>query len=93
MAPRRSILGGMSLRTVEELCGELGLEFVEQQLSLYDCLTADEALLASTPYCLAGVSRINEVSLSWPGKVYLHLLEGWSRRVGVDIRQQILANR
>lgn len=91
--PQRAILGGISLLTVQELCAELGLVFREQPLGLYDCLTADEALLASTPYCLAGVSRINDVAMPWPGQVYLRLLEGWSRWVGVDIRQQIFSNR
>src|SRR5262249_46869898 len=61
--PRQSVLGGISLRVVEELCRELGIPFAERPLTLYDCLTAEEALLASTPYCLAGVSRIQGVDL------------------------------
>jgi branched-chain amino acid aminotransferase len=89
--PRQSILGGISLRVVEELCGELGIPFAERALTLYDCLTADEALLASTPYCLAGVSRIQGVDLPWPGPVWRRLLDAWSQKVGLDIRQQITA--
>jgi branched-chain amino acid aminotransferase len=91
--PRESILGGISLQTVRELCAELDIRFEERPLSVYDCINADEALLTSTPYCLAGVSRINGVSLPWPGPVWLSLLERWNHLVAVDIRQQILANR
>jgi len=88
--PRRSILGGVSLRVVEELCGELGLPFEERPLSLEECLAADEALLTSTPYCVAGVRRLNESALTWPGPVWRKLIDAWSRQVKVDIPGQIL---
>lgn len=87
--PRESVLGGISLRVVEELCGQLGIRFEERPLGVYDCLTADEALLTSTPYCLAGVSRINGVALPWPGPLWQRLLAAWSDLVGIDIRSQI----
>jgi branched-chain amino acid aminotransferase len=89
--PRTSVLGGISLQVVEELCGELGIGFEERPLGLYDCLSADEAMLASTPYCLAGVSRISGTPLPWPGKVFQRLLQAWGERVGLDVRRQILA--
>jgi branched-chain amino acid aminotransferase len=88
--PRDAILGGISLQVVEELCGELGITFMERLLRLDDCLTADEALLTSTPYCVAGVSRINDTTLPWPGPVWQRLLAAWSDRVGIDVRRQIL---
>jgi branched-chain amino acid aminotransferase len=88
--PRDTILGGISLQVIEELCGELGITFLERLLRLDDCLTADEALLTSTPYCVAGVSRINDTTLSWPGPVWQRLLAAWSDRVGIDVRRQIL---
>jgi branched-chain amino acid aminotransferase len=87
--PRSSILGGISLQVVEELCALQGIPFEEQPLTVSDCLSADEAMLASTPYCLAGVSRINNVSLPWPGKIFLQLLQAWSEMLGFDIRGQI----
>ncbi len=90
--PGTSVLGGISLLTVEELCAELGIRFEEEELTVQDCITADEAMLASTPYCLAGVSRINSTALPWPGPVWQRLLEAWSRRVGLDIVRQILSN-
>jgi branched-chain amino acid aminotransferase len=87
--PPEAILGGVSLGVVQALCGELGLAFSERRLTIYDCLSADEALLTSTPYCLAGVSRIHGVPIPWPGPVFGKLLSLWSRQVGVDIAAQI----
>lgn len=88
--PRQSILNGISLRTVEELCSQLGLRFEETPLTVEDCLGADEIILCSTPYCLAGVSRLNGQPLPWPGAIFERLLAAWSERVGLDIRGQII---
>lgn len=91
--PRASVLGGISLLGAEELCRDLGIPFAECQLTPDECQLADEAWLASTPYCLAGVREINGAPLRWPGPLLQSLLSAWSDRVGVDIRRQILANR
>jgi branched-subunit amino acid aminotransferase/4-amino-4-deoxychorismate lyase len=91
--PRESILGGISLRTVEELCLELGLSFEYRSLTLQDCLSANEAFLASTPYCLAGISRLNGVTVPWPGPILEKLLAAWGQRVGLDVQQQICSGR
>jgi branched-subunit amino acid aminotransferase/4-amino-4-deoxychorismate lyase len=91
--PRSSILGGISLQTVEELCHQLAIPFAETDLSPADCLAADEAMLSSTPYCLAPVSRVNDSAISWPGPILERLVAAWSQQVGLDIRQQILASR
>jgi branched-subunit amino acid aminotransferase/4-amino-4-deoxychorismate lyase len=88
--PRDAILGGISLHVVRELAAKLDLRFEERPLSLDDCLTADEALLASTPFGVAGVRRINDTSLPWPGPVWRRLIDAWSRHVNVDIPAQIL---
>jgi branched-chain amino acid aminotransferase len=88
--PRASVLEGISLKVVEELCRAQGIPFAERALTPYDCLTADESLLASTPYCLAGVSRINGTSLPWPGPMLQRLLAGWNAAVGMDLHGQIV---
>ncbi len=88
--PGQGILEGVSLRVVRELCKELGLGFEEKPLRLYDCQAADEAFLSCTTYCLAGVCRINGMPLPWPGPIMQRLLQAWSKRVGVDIRGQIM---
>jgi branched-subunit amino acid aminotransferase/4-amino-4-deoxychorismate lyase len=91
--PRGSVLDGVSLRVVAELCAEQGIPFHEQSLTVADCLTADEAMLSSTTFCLAGVRSLNGVLLPWPGPIFTQLLAAWSKRVGVDISRQILSNR
>ena len=87
--PRDTVLAGISLRVTEELCKELKIGFEERHLSLDDCLAADEAMLSTTPFCLAGVSRINGVPLPWPGPVFETLLAGWDSCAGLNVRRQI----
>jgi branched-chain amino acid aminotransferase len=91
--PRRKfVLEGISLRVVEELCGELGIPFSEDRVMLDDVRAADEAMLCGTAFCLAGVRQLQVWTLPWPGPVYTRLLRAWSSRVGVDIARQILPN-
>jgi branched-chain amino acid aminotransferase len=87
--PRQRVLNGISLRVVEELCAALRIRFEERDLKREDCLKADEAMLSSTPYCLAGVSRIDDAPIPWPGPVFGRLLRAWSQQIGLDIQEQI----
>ena len=87
--PRQNILHGVSLTVVRELCHDLAIPFVERPLTIDDCLSADEAMLASTPYCLVGVSRIQGRAIGFPGAILRRLLGRWSEIVGVDIHRQI----
>jgi branched-chain amino acid aminotransferase len=89
--PKDSILGGISLLTVEEICRDLSIGFQERQLRLEDCLQCNEAMLAGTSFCLAGVSQVNGVAIPWPEKVFQCLLEAWNQRVGLDIQAQIFS--
>jgi branched-chain amino acid aminotransferase len=89
--PRSTILGGISLLTVEEICREKNIPFQERSITLTDCLQADEALLTGTSFCIAGVSRIGAASIPWPGKILEQLLEAWNERVGLDVRAQMLS--
>ena len=89
--PRENVLEGVSLKVVTELCGRLGVPLVYRDISLDDCDAAEEALLTSTSYCLAGVRQINDRVLPWPGPMLRCLLEAWSADVGVDIHGQILS--
>ncbi len=91
--PADSVLVGISLRTIREFCGELGIPFHDRPLSLDDCLHADEILLTGTSFCVAGVSNINGQAIHWPGKLFEQLLAHWSGVAGLDIRRQILTNR
>jgi branched-subunit amino acid aminotransferase/4-amino-4-deoxychorismate lyase len=88
--PRGTILEGVSLQVVRDLCSQLGIPTREQPLNLYDCRNADEAMLTGTSFCLAGVSQLNHGQLPWPGPVYRRLLAAWSDEIGVDIAGQYL---
>jgi branched-chain amino acid aminotransferase len=89
--PRERILEGISLQVVQELCSQLDIRFAEQAIVPTDILGADEGLLTSTPYCLAGVSRCQGQVMPWPGPIFRHLLQAWNDRVGLDIHGQILS--
>jgi branched-chain amino acid aminotransferase len=94
LCPRRStILAGISLQVTQELCLDLGIAFQEENLTVAACLGADEALLTGTSFGLAGVSRINDHALAWPGAVYQRLLAAWCEAAGTDIASQFLAAR
>jgi branched-subunit amino acid aminotransferase/4-amino-4-deoxychorismate lyase len=85
-------LPGISRAMVIELCGQLGMPFRERDLQTYHVMNADEAFLASTPYCLMPVTKINGASIGTgrPGPVFSRLLSAWSQVVGVDIGGQII---
>src|SRR5262245_3765473 len=85
--PRSTVLDGVSLRVVEELCGELGVPFSESRLTPEQCYTADEALVTNTAYGVAGVSSLNDRKISFPGPLLARLRAAWSARVGRDIWQ------
>lgn len=91
--PINSILEGISLRVVRELCAELAIPFTERQLKLADCYAAQEAFLCGTSFCMAGVRRLEDITFGWPGVVTERILSRWSAQVGVDIRAQILSGQ
>ena len=88
---RRNILWGVSLMTVTDVCGTLGIPFIERDIQVYDVVNADEAMLPSTPYCLLPVTRINGLAIGKgsPGPIFNHLIDSWNGLVGMDIRKQI----
>jgi branched-subunit amino acid aminotransferase/4-amino-4-deoxychorismate lyase len=89
--PATSVLPSISVAVIAELAGQLDLEFIEQDLRPEDVGQADEALVASTPYCLAPVTRFNDqpVGSGRPGPISDRLLGAWDQLVGLDIRKQI----
>jgi branched-subunit amino acid aminotransferase/4-amino-4-deoxychorismate lyase len=92
VSPRRNnILWGVSLTVVEEICGDLGIPFLEEDIQTYDAINADEAWLPSTPYCLAPVTRINGEAIGdgRPGPVWRRILDRWSEIAGKDIYEEV----
>lgn len=91
-APRDTVLPGISREIVIEMAKELGIEVLEKNFSPAELESADEIFTTSTPYCLLGVSRLNEQKLSddFPGEITRLILESWNKRLGVDIHAQLL---
>ena len=87
--PLESVLAGVSLGVLRRLCTRLGIVFEHRPLTLDACLTADEAMLTSTAYCVAGVSRVNDVQVPWPGPTFQRLLAAWNDEIGLDVHEQI----
>jgi len=82
----RNILEGISRRVVIELAGELGIQVVERDLTIYDIYSAEEAFWTTSSYCMLPVSRVNHVPMRQvPGAVFRSIMAAWSEEVGVDI--------
>jgi branched-subunit amino acid aminotransferase/4-amino-4-deoxychorismate lyase len=90
--PAAGTLAGVSRATVIDLAGRLDIPFTERDLRVFDLVNADEVFLASTPYCLMPVTRINGVAVGdgKPGPVYQKLIETWGKEVKLDIVGQII---
>jgi branched-chain amino acid aminotransferase len=95
--PRDAVLNGISMHVIEELCERLEIEMQVRPIGFAEARKADEAILSSTPYCLAGVQAIELVpsvsaafptNLQWPGPIMRRLIDAWSADVGVDIHGQ-----
>jgi branched-subunit amino acid aminotransferase/4-amino-4-deoxychorismate lyase len=89
--PREYILPGISRDTVIEMAKDIGIPFIERDVREDDFAQAEEAFLSSTGFCLMPVTRINRAAIGNgnPGAVYRRLIAEWSRKVGVDIVEQI----
>ena len=88
----RNTLPGVSRATVIELAAKLGIPFAVRDFQVFDAVNADEAFLASTPYCLMSVTKINgtQIGTGKPGAIYARLTKAWSELVGLDVVQQIV---
>jgi len=91
----RNILPGVSRQVVIEMCADLGIPFIERDLQVHDVVNADEALLSTTPYCLAPVTKINGIPIGKgaPGLMFKRLIERWSQLAGLDIVAQIMNSK
>ena len=88
---RRNILWGISLQTLKEIVEEMGIPFIEEDIMIYDVVTADEAMVTTTPYCLAPVSHFNGQQMG-NGKefpMFRKILDAWSSKVGKDLWNEI----
>jgi branched-chain amino acid aminotransferase len=84
--PAGTVLDGISLNVVKELCRAANIPFAHRAMTLSDLALASEVLLTNTTYCVAGVSRIDEFRVSFPGPILRRLLDAWTELVGTDVR-------
>ncbi len=73
-------LNGITRMVVFQLCDELGIEIREEQLSLVECYTADEAFLTGTAAEIAPVTYIDDRPVGpdgTPGPVTVKLMEAF----------------
>ena len=87
----RNILRGISRDYVFEICDQIGLEYLEKNLDVYDVVNADEAFMTGTPFCILPVTSImgDVIGNGKMGSITKRLLDTWSLNVGVDIVSQI----
>jgi len=84
--PRRSkVLPGISLKALGEICCREGIVLEEADLTFDEVLKADELLLTSTPYGLAGVNRLESQEYPYPGPMFRRLRDAWSGTLGRDL--------
>ncbi len=96
VTPRREfVLPGVSLQVVEELAGELGMNFVERDVRVEECHEAGEVFLCSTSPCLVPVTAIDgrAIGTGRPGPVFDRLMAAWGGLVGIDIIEQARVRR
>jgi len=87
----RNILRGISRDYIFELCEQLKIKCIEKNIEPYDVLTADEAFMTGTPFCMLPVTKLNGQEIG-NGKIGINfsiLIDQWSENVGIDIIQQI----
>ena len=87
--PRGTVLEGVSLTVMAELCERLELRFAE---GIPDVDRATELLIVGSGFGVAGVRRFVSPARSrefpWPGPVFRQLLTAWSNVVKVDLAKQ-----
>lgn len=87
----RNILRGVSREYIFEIAKELNLICIEKNIEVYDIVTADEAFMTGTPFCILPVTKLNgiEIGNGKRGQITNQLLNKWSKNVGLDIEAQI----
>ena len=85
-----AILQGVTRKVIGELAERLGIPFIEEEIQPYDAYTADEAFLATTPYCVVPVGRVDTrtVGEEVPGPITQQLMAAFSELAGFDIVEQ-----
>ena len=86
------ILRGISRNYVIQLCKELNIDVIEQDIEPFDVYTADEAFFAATPFCVLPAVSLNGLKIGngSRGEIFNKILNLWSEKVGINIEKQII---
>jgi branched-chain amino acid aminotransferase len=86
----RNILLGVSRATILELAGELGVPCRETNLGRYEAMTADEAFVTGTSFCICHACSFegHPFDDGSAGPVVRRLRQAWVEHVGVDFVAQ-----
>ncbi|MDC1434749.1 aminotransferase class IV [Amylibacter sp.] len=88
----RDILRGISRDyIISDICPQLGIPIIEQDIDPYDVYNADEAFMTGTPFCMLPVTSLNSLKIGdgKVGPIFSKLIAKWSENTEVDIIQQI----
>jgi branched-chain amino acid aminotransferase len=89
-----TVLEGISLGVVRELCERVGLGFEEADFRFPPAADIGELLLTGSGFGVAGVRAVQSdgrrQEFAWPGPACRALQAAWSELVGVDVVGQML---
>ena len=89
------VLAGVSRQTVIELAEKLNIQVIEDDLSPYDALNADEAFITSTSFCICPARSCNGKPIGKsqvPGPMTEKLQEAFAEEVGYNFVDQYLTH-
>ena len=92
---KQRILEGISREVTIELAKKLSINFLEDDIDLFDVYTANEAFITSTSFCIVPISTFNGNTIGSgeiPGKITNKLQNAYTKLVGIDFVQQYLSN-
>ena len=89
------VLAGVSRQTVIELAEKLNIQVIEDDLSPYDALNADEAFITSTSFCICPARSCNGKPIGKsqvPGPMTEKLQQAFVELVGYNFVDQYLSH-
>jgi len=89
----RYVLPGVSRQTTIDLARKAGITVEEADIDLYDALSADEAFITSTSFCICPISTVNGATIgdgTVPGPVTKRLIDDYVAFVDCDWYGQYL---
>ena len=87
-------LPGITRDTVIELAGELNIECIEKDITVYDLYQSDEIMLTNSSIAIFPVSKFNERVMPdpIPGPITQQLLKAFSKLIDYDIVERTREN-